>query len=138
MLEAYYGEFNKANSPSFAAHALDELYAWVDRLAAARPVSSYQGGASGDHACICVKNVNFFLNAYFGEECRNDNAVRFELYGPYSPEEQSQRISPFDGRGLWGSMTTACLKRLLALLDDGRSPVDYVRESALEVEVVSD
>jgi hypothetical protein len=35
-------------------------------------------------------------------------------------------------------MTTACLKGLLGLLDEGRSPVDYVRESAPEASVVTD
>ena len=50
----------------------------------------------------------------------------------------SARAHPYDGRGLAGTMTLPCLKQMLSLLDEGRSPVDYVRESALEAEVVTD
>jgi hypothetical protein len=143
MLKAYYGEWNKDNSHSLTAHSLDVLHELIDRLAAARPVSSYRGGARGDHAWIIVSDHGFDLSVYFGENCREDGEVRFLLYGPYSPGE---RGDIYDGRGLDGSMTTACLKGLLTLLDQGRSPVDsvgrspvdYVRELALEASVVTD
>lgn len=60
--------------------------------------------------------------------------VTFLLYGLYSP---GNRAYIHDGRGVRGYMTTACLKGLLALLDEERSPLNYVRESALELEVVT-
>jgi hypothetical protein len=107
----------------------------VDRLAAARPVSSYSRGTSGDHAWIILSDQGFDLEVYFGEGSRKDGVIDFVLFGPYSPGE---RCSIYDGRGLQGEMTTVCLKGLLAVLDKGCSPVDYVRESALEVSVVTD
>ena len=138
MLEAYYGEFSKDNSPAFSPYSLDELYALVDRLAAARPVSSYGRGMSGHHAWIVLKNRDFGLVAYFGEDCRSDGVVDFELRGPYPPGTDYKRVDPYDGRWLAGMMTITCLKAVLAQLDEGRSPVDYVRESALEAKVVTD
>lgn len=135
MLNAYHGEWHKANSPRLTAHSQDELCSLVDRLAAARPVSSYGGGASGHHAWIIVSDRGFNLEVYFGEDTRADGVIDFVLYGPCSPGE---RGDIYDGRGLHGEMTTACLKGLLATLDEGRSPVDYVRASALEVSVVTD
>lgn len=86
-------------------------------------------------AWISVSDQGFDLEVYFGEDTRQDGIIDFVLYGPYSPGE---RTDIYDGRGLHGAMTTACLKDLLVLLDEGRSPVDYVRESALEVNVVRD
>jgi hypothetical protein len=135
MLKAHHGEWNKENSPRLTARSLGELCSLVDRLAAARPVSSYGGGASGHHAWIIVSDQGFNLEVYFGEDTRTDGVIDFVLYGPCPPGE---RGSIYDGRGLHGEMTTACLKELLALLDAGRSPVDYVRESAQEVSVVRD
>jgi hypothetical protein len=138
MLEAYYGEWNKQYSPEFMARRLDELYEWVDRLAAARPVSSYGRGISGHHAWIILRTLDFSLAVYFGEDCRSDGVVDFHLYGPCPPGPERERAHPYDGRGLAGTMTVPCLNGMLALLDEGRSPVDYVRESALEAEVVTD
>ena len=135
MLNAYYGEWNKVSSHKLTPHSLDQLYQLIDRLAANRRVSSSGRGVSGDHAWIILSDHGFDLSVYFGEGCREDGVVRFLLYGPYSPGE---RGSIYDGRGLDGAMTTACLKGLLALLDAGRSPVDYVRESAREVDIVRD
>jgi hypothetical protein len=137
MLEAYDGEWNKVSSPRFAARSLDDLYRLVDRHAAARPVSSHGGGARGDHAWVVVRNPDFSLAAYFGEDCLSDGVVRFHLYGPCPPGPGRDHAHPFDGRGLSGAMTTACLNGLLALLDEKRSPVDYVRESAVEVDAVT-
>jgi hypothetical protein len=124
MLKAYHGEWNKDNSPRLTDHSLEELYSLVDQLAAARPVSSSRGGASGHHAWIIVSDRRFNLEVYFGEDTRRDGVVDFVLYGPYSPGE---RCDIYDGRGLHGEMTAPCLKELLSLLDRGRSPVDYVR-----------
>lgn len=138
MLKAYHGEWNKENAHRLTAHSLDELHKLVDRLAAARPVSSYRGGASGDHAWIIVSDHGFDLSVNFGEDCREEGVVWFLLYGPYSPGEKGKRGNIYDGRGLDGRMTAACLKGLLALLDEGYSPVDYVREFALEASVVTD
>ena len=135
MLNAYFGEFNQVHPCKLTTHSLDELSGWIDRFAAARPVSSYSRGMSGDHAWIIVSDHGFSVTVYFGEGCREDGLVRYLLYGPFSPGE---RCSVYDGRGLHGEMTTACLKGLLALLDAGRSPVDYVRESAREAEIVTD
>ena len=135
MLKAYYGEFNKKNSHKFEPHSLDELSRLIDRLVAARPVSSYSRGMSGDHAWIILSDHGFDLSVYFGEGCREDGVIRFVLYGPYSPAD---RGDIYDGRGLDGSMTTACLKGLLRLLDKGCAPVTYVRKSALEVDIVRD
>jgi len=135
MLNAYYGEFNKVIPCELTPHSLDELYEWIDRFAAARPVSSYRGGMSGDHAWIIVSDHGFSVSVYFGEGCREDGLVRYLLYGPFSTGE---RCSVYDGRGLQGHMTTACLKGMLTLLDAAHSPVDYVRESALEAEIVTD
>ena len=67
-----------------------------------------------------------------------DGAVGFELYGPYPPGTKRDDGDPYDGRGLAGSMTTACLKSVLSLLAKGHSPVDYVRGSALSASVVVD
>lgn len=139
MLDAYYGERSRENSPVFAAHSLDELYGLVDRLAAAPPVSRRSPGLSGHHAWIILKNVDFSLAAYFGEECRGEGLVDFHLYGPVPPPGPERDWShPYDGRGLAGVMSTACLKGVMALLDEGRSPLDYVRELAAEAEVVTD
>jgi hypothetical protein len=138
MLEAYYGEWNQVNTHHFTAHSLDELYRLADRLAAARPVSSYRGGMSGDHAWIVLKSLDFSLCVYFGEDCRSEGVVWFHLYGPIPSGPERKHAHPYDGRGLAGRMTMACLKGLLALLDEGRSPVAYLHESALEAEVVTD
>lgn len=135
MLNAYYGEWNNKNSYKLTPHSLDELYRLIDRLAAARPISSYSRGASGDHAWIIASDHGFDLSVYFGEGCREDGVVRFLLYGPYAPGDGGHI---YDGRGLEGEMTTACLKGLLALWDEGRSPVDYVRRSAVEADIVTD
>lgn len=135
MLNACYGEFNKKIPPTLAPHSLDELYLLIDRLAAARPVSSYGRGISGDHAWICVSDRGFDVEAYFSEDCREESVVWFVLYGPYSPGDGG---NIYDGRGLHGVMSIACLKGVLALLDEERSPLNYVRESAREVDVVQD
>lgn len=135
MLNAYYGEFNKRIPPTLAPNSLDELYQLIDRLAAARPVSSYGRGMSGDHAWIIVSDHGFDLSAYFSEDCREEGVVWFVLYGPYSPGDGG---NIYDGRGLHGVMSTACLKGLLALMDEGRSPLDYVRKSAREADVLTD
>lgn len=135
MLNACHGEWDRENAYGYTPHSLDELRRLVDRLAAARPVSSYPGGASGDHAWILVSDHGFDLSVYFGEGCREDGVVRFELYGPYTPGD---RGDIYDGRGVAGDMTTACLMGLLALLDGGHSPVASVWDSAREVSVVTD
>ena len=135
MLKAYHGEWNKENSPKLAPQPLGELVELVDRLAAAPRVSSYGGGASGHHAWIIVSDHGFDLEIYFGESTGKDSVVDFVLYGPYSDGEKG---SIYDGRGLYGEITTACLKGLLALLDEGSSPLEYLHASALEVSVVTD
>ena len=68
-------------------------------------------------------------------ECNEDSGVSFVLYGPYSPGDGG---NIYDGRGLYGDMTTECVKGLLALLEEGRCPVDFVRQSAREVGIVTD
>jgi hypothetical protein len=138
MLEARYSEWDSCSPNSYAALMLDELCALVDRFAAAPPVSSYVGGASGAHACMSVIDHGFVLHAYFGEDCRGGGVVEFELYGPYPPGTERNHGDRYDGRGLVGRMTTVCLKGVLLLLDEGHSPVDYVRESALMVSAVAD
>ena len=135
MLNAYHGEWNKDLPHHLTAHSLDELCSLVDRLAAARPVSSYGGGVRGHHAWIIVSDRGFSLEVYFGEDTRQDDEVDFVLHGQCSPGEQGDI---FDGRGLHGEMSTACLKGLLDLLDKGRSPRDYVCKQSLEVSVVKD
>ena len=85
MLEAGYGEWSTGHPPSYAARSLDELHRLVERLAAAPSVSSYGGGASGDHAWISVIDRGFVLHAYFVEDCRGDGIIGFEFYGPYPP-----------------------------------------------------
>src|SRR5438132_1498626 len=138
MLEASYGEWGMGSPSVYKTLAMEELVALVDRLAAAPPVSSDGGGASGDHAWISVIDRGFVLHAYFGEDCRADGAVGFELYGACPPGTERDHGDPYDGRGLAGSMTTACLKSVLSLLDNGHSPVDHVRGSALRASVVVD
>jgi hypothetical protein len=138
MLEACQGEWGTVCPPRYSAVALSDLCSLIDRLAAAAPLSSRIDGASGDHAWISVIDRGFVLHAYFGENCRADGIVGFELYGPYPPGTECEHGDPYDGRGLAGRMTTACLKAVLSLLDKGHSPVDYVRGSALSVSVVAD
>lgn len=138
MLSACYGEWGTGRPPDYAAYSLAELHGLVDRFAAAPPVSSQGDGASGTHAWISVIDRGFVLHAYFGEECRAGGAVGYELYGPYPPRTEREYGDPYDGTGLAGTMTTACLKDVLGLLDGGRSPVEFVRGSALSASVVSD
>lgn len=138
MLEASYGEWGAGPPVDYSAHPVGDLHALVDRLAAAPTVSSRGDGASGDHAWLSVIDRGFVLHAYFGEDCRDGGFVGFELYGPYPSGTERDPVGPFDGRGLEGRMTTASLKAVLALLDDGQSPVDYVRGSAVSVSVVAD
>jgi hypothetical protein len=138
MLESSYSEWGMGQPPVYAVRSLAALHALVDRLAAAPTVSSRGAGASGDHAWISVIDRGFIAHAYFGEETRRDGVISFELYGPYSPGTERDDGDPYDGRGLAGSMTTAQLKVMLSLLDAGQSPVEYVRETALSVSVVTD
>jgi hypothetical protein len=138
MLEAYCGEWGAVRPPDYSAQSVGDLHALVDRLAAPRTLSSRGEGASGDHAWLSVIDRGFVLHAYFGEDCGGDGVVGFELYGPYPPGTERDHGDPFDGRGLAGGMTTACLKAVLALLDGGQSPVEYVRASAVSASVVTD
>jgi hypothetical protein len=135
MLNAYHGEWNKENTYQLKSQTTEELCDLIDRLSTTRPVSSYRGGASGDHAWIILSDHGFNLEVYFGEGTRQDLVVRFVLYGPYEPGETT---SIYDGRGLFGDITTDHLKGLLALLDQGSSPLDFVNRNAIEVSVVTD
>ena len=138
MLEASHCEWGKERPTGYAPVALEDLGALVDRLVAAPTISSRDGGASGDHAWISVIDHGFIAHAYFGEQTRRDGVISFELYGPYPPGTERDDSDPYDGRGLAGSMTTTHLKGMLSLLDQGQSPVEYVRETALSVSVVAD
>lgn len=135
MLNAYHGEWNKENSSQLTPHSLNELHTLIDRLAAAKPISSYPGGASGHHAWIIVSDHCFNLEIYFGESTKQNDTVDFVLYGPYQPGEET---NIYDGRGLDGIMTTTCLKETLNKLDTGQNPVQHVRDNAIEVSVVED
>jgi hypothetical protein len=99
MLKAYHGEFNKENAYQLTSHSRDELHTLIDRLAAARTVSSYGGGSSGHHAWIIVSDHGFNLEIYFGEDTHKDGVISFVLYGPCAPGEWGDI---YDGRGLHG------------------------------------
>lgn len=135
MLNAYFGEWHLENSATLTPHSLDQLNELIDRLAAARTISSYRGGASGHHAWIIVSDHGFNVEAYFGESTGKNDIIDFVLYGPYAEGEKG---NIYDGRGLSGEMTATSLKGLLAILDEGRSPVDFVHQEALDVSVVED
>jgi len=135
MLDAFHGQWHLENQVSFTAHTLAELNNLVKQLAAAPSVSSYRTGASGHHGWIIVTNHEFNLEIYFGESTGKDAVVSFVLYGPYTPEDAG---SIFDGRGLSGEMTTDRVCELLAILDEKKSPLAFVHQSALEVAVVTD
>lgn len=135
MLNAYYGEFGKQNQPKLVPHSLEDLHSLIDHLCARPPVSSYPGRATGHHAWIIVSDHGFDLQVYFGESTGKDLVVSFVLYGPYSAGEEN---SIYDGRGLHGDISTENLKTLLGILDQGRSPVDFVHGAAIEVSVVTD
>lgn len=135
MLNACHGEWNKENIYQFAPKSLMEVCDLVDQLASTRPISSYPGGASGDHGWIILSDRGFDLEVYFGETTREDSIVSFVLYGPCKAKETK---SIFDGRGLTGDITTDHLKAVLALLDEGSSPIDFLHRKAIEISVVSD
>jgi len=44
---------------------------------------------------------------------------------------------PYDGSGLSGELNADTLKRVIALLDQGQSPRDYVQENAKKCSVVA-
>ena len=138
MLKARYGQWDTACPNNYALLPLDHLCALVEGLAAAPSLSTDVSGAAGTHALISVIDHGFILHAYFGEDCREGGVVEFELYGPYAPGTERNHRDSYDRRGLAGRMTTVCLKRVLSILDEGRSPVDYLLELALSVSEVAD
>src|SRR5262245_42876870 len=131
MLEVSYGEWNTEGSTDYQALSLEDLCALVDRFAAAPPLSSYGPNASGDHAWMSVIDRGFVAHVYFDEGTGANGTVEFELYGPYPPGTERDYSDPYDGNGLAGRMTTECLKQMLSILDAGKSPIDFVRTSAI-------
>ncbi|HLP00092.1 MAG TPA: hypothetical protein VK171_15965 [Fimbriimonas sp.] len=135
MLNAYHGEFNQEKASQLTPHSLEDLNTLIERLAAAKPVSGYGSGARGHHAWIIVSDHGFNLEIYFGESTKQNQTIDFVLYGPFLPSEET---NIYDGRGLDGVMTIICLKKTLTILDQGNNPIEYVKQTALEVSVIAD
>ena len=90
-------------------------------------------GADGDHAWISIIDSGFVMHAYFYRQI-----IRFELYGPKPAGKEKQFGDPYDGSGLSGELDVNTLKEIIALLDQGRSPREYVQENAKKCSVVTD
>lgn len=105
---------------------LDQLAALIDSFVVLPSLSTFGEGVSGSKAWISVVDRGFIFHAYFG-----DDAIDFELYGPFEPDTE---IAP-RGSSSWicGRMDSDCLKETLRLIDNGRSPAEFVTAHAIEI-----
>jgi hypothetical protein len=93
----------------------------------------FSPGGSGDHAWMSIIDQGFVMHAYF---CAH--TIRFELYGPKPVGKEREHLDPFDGSGLYGELDVRTLKSVVTLLDQGRSPREYVQANARKCSVVTD
>ena len=116
---------------SEAPRDLGELLTVVDRFAAIGVDGGerFRGGNAGSHAWISIIDQGFVVHAYFTKR-----EITFELYGPNS----TRYGDPFDGSGLAGKVNVETLRGVIALLDEGRSPRDYIRANAISCAVIED
>ncbi len=114
-------------SPRPSRLQLKELFRWVDEITALPDPINATHGYEGDKGFISIIDRGFILHAYFTGEI-----VRYELYGPFAPGTERSPRPPKEDHGLEGSMSIACLKDVIRLLDDGRSPLEYIRSNALQ------
>lgn len=91
-------------------------------------LSSYEGDVSGTRGFVSVFEDKHILHAYFEDEVDiiGDEEVRFELT-KHSGERDEPRPPLIE---ITGYMTSDCLCEALRLLDDGRSPVEYIQANA--------
>jgi hypothetical protein len=114
---------------------VEELFAVVDRFG--RMASDLDGrfppGADGAHAWISIIDQGFVMHAYF-----NRRTIGFELYGPHPAGKEREYGDPYDGSGLCGELDEDALMWIITLLDQGRSPREYVQENAKKCSLVTD
>src|SRR5262245_2664285 len=122
----------------YRAYSVAELRNFIDRFVIAPTVSGHGDGASGHHAWIGIAVGGFTLAVYFGEETKDDGRVDFNLYGPYPAGTELDRHDPYDGRGLEGEMSIRSLKRVVKLLDQSQTPLEYVRRHAGHMSIIRD
>jgi hypothetical protein len=89
-------------------------------------------GCSGDHGWMTVIDQGFTMHTYFCED-----TIRFELYGPKPPGEEKEPGDSYDGSGLYGELDADTLKSVVTLLDQGKSPREYVQAHAKKCSVVT-
>ena len=114
---------------------LEELLDVVDRFS---EMSSdldgrFPPGSSGAHAWMSIVDQGFVMHAYFDRR-----TITFELYGPTPVGREKEYGDPYDGRGLSGELDADTLKNVIKLLDEGRSPRDYVQANAKRCSIVAD
>ena len=117
----------RGGTSSLRKRQLRELLRSVDELSAMPALSIAEHGVEGDRGCLSIVDRGFILHAYF-----SGRAVRFEVYGPFAPGTEQSPRPPWEYPGLTGSMSTACLKEVLRILDRGRSPLEHIRMNASE------
>lgn len=105
---------------------LVQLVGLVDEFVALPSLSRFGDGFAGHKAWISVVDRGFVFHAYFG-----DDAIDFELYGPYEPG--TEMTSCESSTGICGRIDSSCLKEALKLIENGESPVEFVSTSAIEV-----
>lgn len=82
---------------------------------------------------MSIIDQGFVMHAYFDRQ-----RITFELYGPQPAGREKECGDPYDGSGLSGELDTETLKGAIQLLDQGRSPRDYVQAKAKKCSVVAD
>jgi hypothetical protein len=112
---------------SYRKRQLRELLRSVDELAAMPDLSIAEHGVEGAKGVLSIVDRGFIIHAYF-----SGHAIQFEVYGPFAPGTEQSPRPPWEYRGLTGSMSTACLKEVICILDRGGSPLEHIRLNASE------
>ncbi len=122
----------RGGTSSLRERPLREVLRAVDELDAMPEPTFEADGMEGDKGVLSVLDRGFILHAYFG-----GGKIRFELYGPIVPgSECDPRPLHAAVEGHSGVMSVECLKGVLRLMEEGRSPVEFVRSHALEANSV--